>query len=229
MATDLTHDDLALFCIRLAPMVTVHVPLVEALHLVGDEYEELEIRQIAFKIRDEVAIGTPLADACRTHSNRFDDELWRVLTKGEESGELALTLNRVAGQQETLALQASDSPSPNPDSAAPNEQSVDREGIAAICRQLSADLRSGISLTDALGKIAESSDVEAIKHLVSKLRKAVLTGEFLADACAANPESFDEISCVILRVADSSDEVAISLETIASYQETIAHYYQARR
>ncbi len=210
-------------------MAAVHVPLVESLHIVAEEFEEQEIRKIVVKIRDEVAIGTPITDACRMHSNQFNDELWRAVTKGEESAELASTLNRIAQQQETLATQTSDSPPQNPNPAVPSEPDIARTDVAAICRRLSSDLRAGTSLTDALGKVVESSEVEPIKHLVSKLRKAVLTGEFIADACAANPESFDEISCVILRVADSSDEVATSLDTIASYQQTIAQYFQRRR
>ncbi len=54
-----------------------------------------------------------------------------------------------------------------------------------------------------VGRKYASPDIT--KHLVSKLRKAVLTGEFIADACAANAENFDEISCVILRVVDAID------------------------
>ena len=64
---------------------------------------------------------------------------------------------------------------------------------------------------------------------MSNLGKAVQSGDSLYDAFAAHPESFDAISCVLLAGAESSDELEISLDTLANYHEKIAQFLQARR
>ncbi|WP_323845043.1 type II secretion system F family protein [Microbulbifer magnicolonia] len=92
--------DIALFTRQMATMMKAGVPLVQSFEIVADGLDNEGVKQLIFKIRDEVASGTAFADALRKHPLYFDDLFCNLVASGEQSGALETMLDRIATYKE---------------------------------------------------------------------------------------------------------------------------------
>jgi len=99
--------DIALFTRQMATMMKAGVPLVQSFEIVADGLDNQGVKELIFKIRDEVASGTAFADALRKHPLYFDDLFCNLVASGEQSGALETMLDRIATYKEkTESLKA---------------------------------------------------------------------------------------------------------------------------
>ncbi|BBM02343.1 type II secretion system F family protein [Microbulbifer sp. GL-2] len=99
--------DIALFTRQLATMMKAGVPLVQSFEIVADGLDNQGLKDLIFKIRDDVASGTAFADALRKHPLYFDNLFCNLVASGEQSGALETMLDRIATYKEkTESLKA---------------------------------------------------------------------------------------------------------------------------
>ena len=99
--------DIALFTRQLATMMKAGVPLVQSFDIVADGLDNDGVKSLIYKVRDEVASGTPFAEALRKHPLYFDDLFCNLVASGEQSGALETMLDRIATYKEkTESLKA---------------------------------------------------------------------------------------------------------------------------
>ncbi|GAA5523915.1 type II secretion system protein F [Microbulbifer aestuariivivens] len=95
-----TPADIALFTRQMATMMKAGVPLVQSFEIVADGLENEGVKELLFKIRDDVASGTSFADSLRKHPLYFDDLFCNLVASGEQSGALETMLDRIATYKE---------------------------------------------------------------------------------------------------------------------------------
>ncbi|SDZ92457.1 type II secretion system F family protein [Microbulbifer marinus] len=99
--------DIALFTRQMATMMKAGVPLVQSFDIVADGLDNQGVKELIFKIRDDVASGTAFADALRKHPLYFDELFCNLVASGEQSGALETMLDRIATYKEkTESLKA---------------------------------------------------------------------------------------------------------------------------
>lgn len=99
--------DIALFTRQLATMLKAGVPLLQAFEITSDGMDKPSMQELIGKIKNEVAGGTTLADALRSHPQYFDTLYCNLVASGEQSGALETLLDRIATYKEkTEALKS---------------------------------------------------------------------------------------------------------------------------
>jgi len=91
---------LAVWTRQLAGLVSSGLPLERALTSLSDEAETPAQRDLVAMLRSDVNGGTPLAKALSRHPREFSDIYVAVIGAGEQSGHLALVLERLADDLE---------------------------------------------------------------------------------------------------------------------------------
>ena len=100
-------SDIALFTRQMATMMKAGVPLVQSFEIVADGVDNDGLKELIFKIRDDVASGTAFADALSKHPLYFDTLFCNLVASGEQSGALETMLDRIATYKEkTESLKA---------------------------------------------------------------------------------------------------------------------------
>ena len=100
-------SDIAVFSRMLATMMSSGVPLMQAMHIIGEGHENARMQELILAIRDDVESGTSLADSLAKHPLYFDDLYVSLVNAGEQSGTLESLLHEIATYQEkTEALKA---------------------------------------------------------------------------------------------------------------------------
>jgi len=100
--------DLVVFTRQFSVMVDAGLPLVQCLHILGDQQENSTFKRAINGIRADVESGATFADALRKHPKIFDSLYVNLVAAGEVGGILDTILNRLAVQlekQEKLAKQ----------------------------------------------------------------------------------------------------------------------------
>ena len=103
-----TVKDLVVFTRQFSVMVDAGLPLVQCLHILGDQQENATFKRAINAIRGDVESGATFADALRKHPKIFDSLYVNLVAAGEVGGILDTILNRLAVQlekQEKLAKQ----------------------------------------------------------------------------------------------------------------------------
>ena len=99
--------DIAVFTRQMATMMKAGVPLVQSFEIVADGLDNAGLKELIYKIRDDVASGTAFAEALRKHPLYFDDLFCNLVSSGEQSGALETMLDRIATYKEkTESLKA---------------------------------------------------------------------------------------------------------------------------
>lgn len=96
----ITPGDIAVFTRQLATMMKSGIPLVQSFEIVGESLENASMRELVFRIRDDVASGNNFADCIRKHPRYFDDLFCNLVDAGEQSGALETMLDRLATYKE---------------------------------------------------------------------------------------------------------------------------------
>ncbi|MGB1272343.1 MAG: type II secretion system F family protein, partial [Endozoicomonas sp.] len=99
--------DIALFTRQLATMMKAGVPLLQAFDITSEGIEKPSMQSLIGKIKNDVAGGSTLADALKSHPEYFDELYCSLVASGEQSGALETLLDRIATYKEkTEALKA---------------------------------------------------------------------------------------------------------------------------
>lgn len=92
--------DIALFTRQLATMMTAGVPLLQAFDIIGEGFDNPNMRKLVDDIKQDVAAGNSLANSLRKQPQYFDDLYCNLVDAGEQSGALETLLDRVATYKE---------------------------------------------------------------------------------------------------------------------------------
>lgn len=99
--------DIALFTRQMATMMKAGVPLLQAFDIIGEGFDNPNMRKLVDDLKQEVAAGNSFAAALRKKPQYFDDLYCNLVDSGEQSGALETLLDRVATYKEkTEALKA---------------------------------------------------------------------------------------------------------------------------
>lgn len=99
--------DIALFTRQMATMMGSGVPLLQSFDIIGEGFENPNMRKLVEEIKQEVAAGNSLANSLRKKPLYFDDLYCNLVDAGEQSGALETLLDRVATYKEkTESLKA---------------------------------------------------------------------------------------------------------------------------
>lgn len=99
--------DIALFTRQLATMMGSGVPLLQSFDIIGEGFDNPNMRKLVDEIKQEVAAGNSLANSLRKKPQYFDDLYCNLVDAGEQSGALETLLDRVATYKEkTESLKA---------------------------------------------------------------------------------------------------------------------------
>jgi len=92
----LSTVELALFTRQLASLLEASLPLEQAFSALQEQAERTYVRDLVASIRSEVIGGASLADALAKHPRDFADIYRALVTSGEQTGQLARVLSRLA-------------------------------------------------------------------------------------------------------------------------------------
>jgi len=82
-------------------------------------------------------------------------------------------------------------------------QRISRQDILAMTSQLSTALHAGLPLLNALEIIHEQQHKPAMKEMLSKIIKAVSSGQSLSEAMASHEKTFDPLYLSMIRVGET--------------------------
>lgn len=92
--------DIALFTRQMASMMKAGVPLLMAFDIIGEGFENPNMRKLVHELKQEVAAGNSFARALRKKPQYFDDLYCNLVDAGEQAGALETLLDRVATYKE---------------------------------------------------------------------------------------------------------------------------------
>ena len=99
--------DIALFTRQMATMMKAGVPLLQSFDIIGEGFENPNMRKLIDEVKQEVAAGNSFAASLRKKPQYFDDLYCNLVDSGEQSGALETLLDRIATYKEkTEALKA---------------------------------------------------------------------------------------------------------------------------
>ncbi|MHA6492526.1 type II secretion system F family protein [Pseudomonas borbori] len=99
--------DIALFTRQMATMMKAGVPLLQSFDIIGEGFENPNMRKLIDDVKQEVAAGNSFAASLRKKPQYFDDLYCNLVDSGEQSGALETLLDRIATYKEkTEALKA---------------------------------------------------------------------------------------------------------------------------
>ena len=88
--------DITVFSRQLATMISSGVPLAQGLDIIAAGADNLQLRKLLTKIRNDIAGGNRLADSLAKHPDHFDELFCNLIGSGEQSGALEAMLDRLA-------------------------------------------------------------------------------------------------------------------------------------
>jgi len=101
-------------------------------------------------------------------------------------------------------------------------QRVPTAELAAATRQLATLLGAGLALDDALGTVAEQTEISLLQRTLIGLREDVRQGEALHAALARQPRIFPDLYVSIVRVGEDSGTLDQALQRMADFLENQA-------
>lgn len=92
--------DIALFTRQMATMMKAGVPLLQSFDIIGEGFENPNMRKLVDEVKQEVAAGNSFANSLRKKPMYFDELYCNLVDSGEQSGALETLLDRVATYKE---------------------------------------------------------------------------------------------------------------------------------
>ncbi|MEB0009023.1 MULTISPECIES: type II secretion system F family protein [unclassified Pseudomonas] len=92
--------DIALFTRQMATMMKAGVPLLQSFDIIGEGFDNPNMRKLVEEVKQEVAAGNSFASALRKKPQYFDDLYCSLVDAGEQAGALETLLERVATYKE---------------------------------------------------------------------------------------------------------------------------------
>ncbi len=96
-----TVDDKVLFCQQLATLIEAGLPLLKSLEIVSSQVESRPLLLAVEQIRQDVEAGRALHQAMAQHPKLFTSFWVNLVESGEASGNLAASLDQLAGYLES--------------------------------------------------------------------------------------------------------------------------------
>jgi type IV pilus assembly protein PilC len=100
----ITPLDIALFTRQMATMMKAGVPLLSSFDIIGEGFDNPNMRKLVDEVKQEVAAGNSFATSLRKKPQYFDDLYCNLVDSGEQSGALETLLDRVATYKEKTEL-----------------------------------------------------------------------------------------------------------------------------
>jgi type IV pilus assembly protein PilC len=100
LAPKVTIKDLVVFTRQFAVMVDAGLPLVQCLGILGEQQENITMKNVLRAVKLDVESGSTFAEALAKHPKVFDDLFVNLVAAGEVGGILDTILNRLAIQLE---------------------------------------------------------------------------------------------------------------------------------
>jgi type IV pilus assembly protein PilC len=99
--------DIALFTRQMATMMKAGVPLLQSFDIIGEGFDNPNMRKLVDEVKQEVAAGNSFAASLRKKPQYFDELYCNLVDSGEQAGALESLLDRIATYKEkTEALKA---------------------------------------------------------------------------------------------------------------------------
>ena len=92
--------DIALFTRQMSTMMGAGVPLLQSFDIIGEGFENPNMRKLVDEIKQDVAAGNSFAESLRKKPQYFDDLYCNLVESGEQSGALETLLDRIATYKE---------------------------------------------------------------------------------------------------------------------------------
>ena len=92
--------DIALFTRQMATMMKAGVPLLQSFDIIGEGFDNPNMRKLVDEVKQEVAAGNSFAAALRKKPQYFDELYCNLVDAGEQAGALDTLLERVATYKE---------------------------------------------------------------------------------------------------------------------------------
>jgi len=92
--------DIALFTRQMSTMMKAGVPLLQSFDIIGEGFDNPNMRKLVEEVKQEVAAGNSFASALRKKPQYFDDLYCSLVDAGEQAGALETLLERVATYKE---------------------------------------------------------------------------------------------------------------------------------
>ena len=92
--------DIALFTRQMATMLKAGVPLLQAFDIIGEGFDNPNMRKLVDEVKQEVAAGNSFAASLRKCPQYFDELYCNLVDAGEQAGALDTLLDRVATYKE---------------------------------------------------------------------------------------------------------------------------------
>mgnify|MGYP005845844743 CR=1 FL=1 len=97
---------------------------------------------------------------------------------------------------------------------------ITRKDIAVFSRQISAMLRSGVPLAEALDAIIKQTQKVSMKGVISELADGIKEGKSFAQVLSEKPRIFPEIYVGMIRAGEASGNLENIVEDLAEYVES---------
>jgi len=91
--------------------------------------------------------------------------------------------------------------------------------IAIFTRQLATMMKAGVPLVQAFDIVAEGTDHEKMRELITTIRTDVASGTGLAGSLAKHPLYFDDLFCSLVASGENSGTLEVMLDRVATYKE----------
>ena len=92
--------DIALFTRQMATMLKAGVPLLQAFDIIGEGFDNANMRKLVDEVKQEVAAGNSFAASLRKSPQYFDELYCNLVDAGEQAGALDTLLDRIATYKE---------------------------------------------------------------------------------------------------------------------------------
>ncbi len=96
---------------------------------------------------------------------------------------------------------------------------VKREEVMHLSRQLSAFIRAGLPIVEAIHTLGEESDNSTMRTMMAEVEEGLRTGETLSDCLDRHPKIFPDFYRGILRSAELTGQLDTVLDQLATYLE----------
>jgi type IV pilus assembly protein PilC len=96
---------------------------------------------------------------------------------------------------------------------------VKREEVMHLSRQLSAFIRAGLPILDAVRTLGEEADNSSLRKMMQEVEEGLRTGETLSDSLDKHPKIFPDFYRGILRSAELTGQLDTVLDQLATYLE----------
>jgi type II secretory pathway component PulF len=121
-----------------------------------------------------------------------------------------------------LAVDSAEADQQAQDKANSFRNRVKSRDVLMFTQQLSSLLKSGMSLSQALGTLERRSQKRALGAILTELRNGIVQGESLSDSLAKHPRTFSRFFVNLIKAGEASGSLDDVLLRLGKHQEQMA-------